>query len=151
MALDQSTIALLGRIDTATNGIAARIQAFVDAANKAGGATPAEINAALQPEVDKLEGIANNPNVPLPLGISIAPTLATVAPGATQQFAATVTGGDPAFPVNMGAKYSAKVGTVDSTGLYTAPATAPADGLDTVTASAKADAGVTATAAITIA
>jgi hypothetical protein len=124
-------------------------EAFVDAANKAGGATPAEINAALQPEVDKLEGIASNPDNPLPVSISVTPTSATVAPGATQQFAATVTGGDKVNP-NLGAKWSASVGTVDSTGLYTAPATAPSDGLDTVTAAAKADLNITASAAITI-
>jgi hypothetical protein len=116
---------------------------------KAGGATPAEINAALQPEVDKLEGIANNPADPLPLGISIAPTSVTVAPDKTQQFTATVNGGSSVNP-NVGVKYSAKFGTVDSTGLYTPPATVPADGLDTVTAAAKADSGVTASAAITI-
>jgi hypothetical protein len=151
MALDQSTLALLQRIDAATNGIASRIQAFVDSAIAAGGATPAEINAALQPEVDRLEHMANDPANPTPLGISIAPTSTTVAPGATQQFTATVTGGDPSSPPTLtGAKYSARVGVVDSTGLYTAPAVAPPDGLDTVTAVAKADSSISASAAITI-
>jgi hypothetical protein len=47
-------------IDEATNAIAARIQALIDKVN-AGTATPEEISAVLQPEVDKLSELGKDP------------------------------------------------------------------------------------------
>jgi hypothetical protein len=69
--------------------------------------------------------------------VSISPTSATLSPGQTQQFTATATNADgsavatPSFTWTMGAN---ALGTVDTTGLYTAPATVNASVLDTVTA-----------------
>ena len=48
------------KIDKATNSIAARIQALIDKVN-AGTATPEEIAAVLQPEVDKLTELGKDP------------------------------------------------------------------------------------------
>ena len=48
------------KIDDATNAIAARIQALIDKVN-AGTATPEEISAVLQPEVDKLSELGKDP------------------------------------------------------------------------------------------
>jgi hypothetical protein len=48
------------KIDEATNAIAARIQALIDKVN-AGIATPEEIAAVLQPEVDKLSELGKDP------------------------------------------------------------------------------------------
>jgi hypothetical protein len=48
------------KIDQATNAIAARIQVLIDKVN-AGTATPEEIAAVLQPEVDKLSELGKDP------------------------------------------------------------------------------------------
>ena len=48
------------KIDEATNAIATRIQALIDKVN-AGTATPEEIAAVLQPEVDKLTELGKDP------------------------------------------------------------------------------------------
>ena len=76
------------------------------------------------------------------VGISISPTSINVQPRGTQQFTATVTG-----TVNTGVSYSALIGTIDSTGLYTAPAS---PGSDTVTATASAAPNPQASASVTI-
>jgi methyl-accepting chemotaxis protein len=52
------------KIDEATNAIAARIQTLVDKVN-AGTATPEEIAAVLQPEVDRLTELGKDPVKPL--------------------------------------------------------------------------------------
>ena len=51
------------KIDAATNAIAARIQTLVDKVN-AGTATPEEIAAVLQPEVDRLTEMGKDPSNP---------------------------------------------------------------------------------------
>lgn len=51
------------KIDEATNAIAARIQTLVDKIN-AGTATPEEIAAVLQPEVDRLTEMGKDPSNP---------------------------------------------------------------------------------------
>jgi hypothetical protein len=52
------------KIDAATNAIAARIQTFIDKVN-AGTATPEEIAAVLQPEVDRLTDLGKDPSNPV--------------------------------------------------------------------------------------
>ena len=52
------------KIDEATNAIAARIQTLIDKIN-AGTATPEEIAAVLQPEVDRLTELGNDPANPV--------------------------------------------------------------------------------------
>jgi len=52
------------KIDEATNSIAARIQTLIDKIN-AGTATPEEIAAVLQPEVDRLTELGKDPSNPV--------------------------------------------------------------------------------------
>lgn len=52
------------KIDAATNAIAARIQILIDKVN-AGTATPEEIAAVLQPEVDRLTELGKDPSNPV--------------------------------------------------------------------------------------
>ncbi len=52
------------KIDVATNAVAARIQALIDKVN-AGTATPEEIAAVLQPEVDRLTEMGKDPSNPV--------------------------------------------------------------------------------------
>ncbi|SRR5258706_10578245 len=65
MALDAGTQALITAIDTATDKIAARIQKLIDQI-AAGGLSPADVAAALQPEVDKLNALGQDPANPVP-------------------------------------------------------------------------------------
>jgi methyl-accepting chemotaxis protein len=51
------------KIDEATNAIAAKIQTLVDKVN-AGTATPEEIAAVLQPEIDRLTEMGKDPSNP---------------------------------------------------------------------------------------
>ena len=52
------------KIDAATNAIAVRIQTLIDKIN-AGTATPEEIAAVLQPEVDRLTELGKDPANPV--------------------------------------------------------------------------------------
>jgi hypothetical protein len=54
--------AFAAKIDEATNAIASRIQRLIDKIN-AGTATPEEIAAVLQPEVDRLSELGKDPSV----------------------------------------------------------------------------------------
>jgi len=76
------------------------------------------------------------------VAVSISPTTATVQTGATYQFTASVTGNS-----NTSVTWTATGGTVSSTGLYTAPATA---GTYTVKATSVADTTKSASATVTV-
>ena len=82
--------------------------------------------------------------------ITIGPTgYLTAAPGATQQFTATITGGMPGAFVNWFAGGKAggntTVGTIDSTGLYKAPAVPTASGQIQITAKLNGNSTISAT------
>ena len=64
--MNAETTAILGRLDAATNAIAAKLQALIDKAAQSGSVTEAEVRAALEPEVAKLEGLAADPADPVP-------------------------------------------------------------------------------------
>jgi len=55
------TKAVITALDTATNAIAARLQKLIDLAASNGSASEAEIRAALQPEVDRLTALGQDP------------------------------------------------------------------------------------------
>ncbi len=89
------------------------------------------------------------------VSISLSPGSATVAPGATQQFTASVHGGggnsNVTWQVNSIIGGDTTVGTITSDGLYTAPAVIPSSPTVTITAVPSADTMKTATATVTIA
>ena len=77
------------------------------------------------------------------IAVAVAPASATVRGGGTQSFTATVTGStntSVTWSVNGTANGSATTGTINSAGLYTAPANLPSPNTVTVTASSAADA-----------
>ncbi len=78
------------------------------------------------------------------IGVSVAPATVTVASGGTQQFTATVTG-----TANTAVNWAASVGSVSSSGLYTAPSVKVTTQA-TVTATSQADPTVSANAAVTV-
>ena len=85
------------------------------------------------------------------ISVTVAPTTATVVSGGTAQFTATVTGDSSGvnWSVNGTAGGSATVGTVDTTGKFTAPTVTKAT-TATVTATSKADSTKSASATVTI-
>ena len=76
--------------------------------------------------------------VPSSAKVSVSPTAASVQTGATQQFAATVSG-----TANTAVVWSASNGTITANGLYTAPSTT---GNYTITAVSSADSSASASA-----
>ena len=79
---------------------------------------------------------------PPAVAVSVSPTTASLQTGATQQFAASVTG-----TTNTAVTWTATSGTISASGLYTAPGTA---GTDTVKATSVADSSKSATATVTV-
>ncbi len=82
--------------------------------------------------------------ISIPVAISLSPQSATIAANGTQQFTATVSN-DP----NLAVSWTATAGTVNSSGLFMAPATSPAVPV-TVTATSQADPTKTASAILQI-
>jgi hypothetical protein len=80
-----------------------------------------------------------------PIGVAITTTPVAMVAGATQTFAATVTGDTT---LNAGVTWSASVGSVTAAGVYTAPTPVPATAA-TITATSKSDTTKTATASVT--
>ena len=78
------------------------------------------------------------------VAVTVTPTTATVASGATEQFSALVTNTS-----NVAVTWSASQGTISTSGLYQAP-TVSANTTATVTATSTADATKSATASVTV-
>ena len=91
---------------------------------------------------------------PPPITITVTPATATVSPGGSTQFMATVTGTTNTtvtWQVNGTPGGSAATGTITSNGLYTAPNTIPNPATVTVTAVLSANASDSGSASVTIA
>ena len=74
-------------------------------------------------------------------GLSLTPLLAVVQPGKTQKFTASGAPGPVSWSVNGVASGNPSTGTIDSTGLYTAPPNKPAPSLITVSADSGINSG----------
>ena len=99
-------------------------------------------DAAHRPVVASLKGNGSNAS-PSVASVSVTPSAATAAPGAKVQFSAAVQG----TTTNDAVQWTATMGTVSSTGVYTAPASA---GTGTVTAISVADPTKSASAVVTV-
>ncbi len=87
------------------------------------------------------------------ISVSISPTSASVPVGATQKFAATVLGARNSavtWQVNGVAGGNSTLGTISSSGLYTAPAAIPSPATVTVTAVSRANSNKSASAVVTV-
>jgi len=80
-----------------------------------------------------------------PISVAVLPTTATLIGGATQQFTATVT----ADGSSSGVTWSATIGSISTSGLYTAPAVVTTT-TATITATSVKDTTKTATATVTL-
>jgi hypothetical protein len=89
-----------------------------------------------------------------PTAVTVSPSSATVQTGGVQQFTATVSpiGANEAVTWSLSGTgcTGASCGTIDATGKYTAPATAPTPATVTLTATSATDATRSASAAITV-
>ncbi len=85
---------------------------------------------------------AASSTTPPAVAVSVSPSSANLATGGTQQFTAYVSGSS-----NTAVTWSATAGTVSSSGLYTAPATA---GTYSVTATSQANSTKSASATVTV-
>jgi hypothetical protein len=103
--------------------------------------------------------VSNGSNPGSSNGVSVSPTSASVRAGATQQFAATVTGTSMAgaqlnqsvmWSLNGVAGGNASLGQISSTGMYTAPAALPSPNPITVTAVSVANTQFTGTSNVTV-
>ncbi|MCX6595796.1 MAG: DUF1800 family protein [Acidobacteria bacterium] len=88
-----------------------------------------------------------------PVTVSVSPATVTISTGNTQAFTATVTNAPNSavtWSVNGIAGGNATVGTIGSSGIYTAPAARPTPSVVTITATSVASAGAQAAASVTI-
>jgi serine protease len=107
--------------------------------------------SAQDPTASAFAGVTVAPAV----SVSVAPLSASVIPGGTQAFVATVLNAgantNVVWYVNRIAGGNATVGTVTGAGLYTAPATIPSQGTVTVTAVSTYDTSRSGSAVVAIA
>jgi hypothetical protein len=96
---------------------------------------------------------SNAPSAPAPTAVAVSPTAANVRAGSSVQFTATVTGNSNTsvnWSVNGSAGGSAVLGTISSSGNYTAPPSLPSPNTVTVTATSVASSSATASSTVTL-
>jgi RHS repeat-associated protein len=112
-------------------------------------ATQQNVTVTATSQADGTKSASGTVTLMPPVALTISPTSATLYGGQTQQFSATVTNTS-----NTAVTWSispAGTGTINSSGLYTAPATITALQTVTITATSQADATKSASATITLA
>jgi uncharacterized protein YjdB len=135
-------------LTTAVSGVASEFTALLTIIKNNNGVNPGAIETqvtageALVAQLNAAVSAAQTATNPPVVVVSVSPTSATLAVGATQQFTATVTGA-----TDTSVKWGATTGTVDANGLYTAPSPA---GTDTVTATSNEDATKSGSASVVI-
>ncbi len=98
-------------------------------------------------------GSPGSPPSPPQIAVTISPTTASVPINTTQQFTDTVTGTSNTavtWSVNGVTGGNSTVGTILSTGLFTAPGAVPSPATVTVTVTSQADTSKSASASVTI-
>ncbi len=115
--------------------------------------TPANITVTVKSVADPTKSNTATVTIIRTVSVSISPTTALVATGATQQFVATVTGNSNTsvtWSITGGGCSGAACGKISTGGLYTAPSAVPNPALVSVTATSVVDPTKSATAAVTI-
>src|SRR5437870_431088 len=100
-----------------------------------------------------LAACAGPGSVVTPISVQVTPATASVQTGQTQQFTATVSGTTNTavtWQVSSSSASAASIGTINSSGLYTAPSTVPTGGTVTVIATSQADSTKSGTAVVTV-
>jgi len=115
--------------------------------------SPASVNVVATSMADSTKSATANVTIVTGVFVTVAPASTSVVTGATQQITASVVGtSNTAVTWTVqGAGCSALAcGTVDSTGLYTAPSAVPSPAVVTVTATSSADPTKTGSASVAI-
>ena len=116
--------------------------------------TPASVNVIATSVVDPTKSASANLIIVPAVVVGVTPTSASTTAGATQQFAASVTGtSDTAvtWTVSGTGCSGATCGTITSSGLYTAPPAVPSPATVTITATSVSDPSKSTSATVTIA
>ena len=114
---------------------------------------PNSVTVKAVSQADTSKSASATVTITLVIGISVAPTTATVPAGATQQFTATVENTadtSVTWKVNDVTGGNSTLGTITTSGLYTAPLSPPPSGTVTVTAASVVNPVRTASATVTI-
>ena len=115
--------------------------------------TPPTAYVTATSQADTTKYATATATIAAPITVVVSPPIATVTSGATQQFTATVTGSTNTavtWSVQGAGCNGVACGSIDQTGLYTAPITVPNPPTVTVAATAQADGVSSGTAAITL-
>jgi Abnormal spindle-like microcephaly-assoc'd, ASPM-SPD-2-Hydin len=115
--------------------------------------TPASVNVIATSVVDPTKSASANLIVVPAVVVGVTPANVSVTAGATQQFAASVTGTSNtavAWTVSGTGCSGTACGTISSSGIYTAPAAVPSPATVTTTATSVADPTKSASANVTI-
>jgi hypothetical protein len=115
--------------------------------------SPASVNVVATSMADPSKSALANVTIMPVVGVTVAPASTSVLTGATQQLSASVVGSaNTAVTWTLqGAGCSASAcGTINGTGLYTAPSAVPSPATVTVTATSSADAAKTGSASVAI-
>jgi hypothetical protein len=116
--------------------------------------SPAAVTVTATSKEDTAKSGSTTVTVSKAAAVAVSPLTATVQTGKTQQFTATVTGASNVavnWTVNKAAGGNSTVGTVSTTGLYTAPAAMPSPAAVTVTATSQEDTTKSGAATVTVA
>jgi len=114
---------------------------------------PATVTLTAVSNADNHAGASATVTIVAAADVTVSPAAATVVSGATQQFVASVEGstsGCVDWSVNGTSGGEARIGTITSSGLYTAPLRPPSGGSVTVTATSCADSSQSASATVSI-
>ena len=114
---------------------------------------PNSVTVKAVSQADATKSASATVTITLIINISIAPTAVTLPAGATQQFTATVENTadtSVTWKVNDITGGNSTLGTISTSGLYTAPLAPPLSGTVTVTAASVANPVRTASATVTI-
>jgi len=95
-------------------------------------------------------GLCNAGPLSPPVAVSVSPSSATLYGGQTQQFTAAVANANPSETGVAWSISPAGVGSINSSGLYTAPTTFATEETVTVTATSQADSTKSASATVTL-
>src|SRR5712692_8655865 len=116
--------------------------------------SPANVTVTAQSVADTSKSASANVNISVPsISVSVSPTGATSQVGHSQQFTATVSNASNTavtWLVNGTLGGDSTLGTISSTGLYTAPSSVPSPSSVTVTAQSVADTSKSASANVNI-
>jgi len=115
--------------------------------------SPADVTVKAVSQADSTKSATATVTISLRIGVTVTPDSVTLPAGSTQQFTATVEGSSNqavTWTVNGITGGNTSVGTISTSGLYTAPLSPPPTGVATITAASQANPDLSDSASATI-